>query len=178
MACALEGKRRILIIGSSGAGKSTLARALGRAMGLPVVHLDKLWWLPGWQNRSREEFDALLAGELAKDAWIMDGNYARTLDWRLSRADCVILLEMPRLVCIAGVLGRIARSRGRTRPDMAAGCPERLDWEFLRWVWRFPKEDGAGARAALARRPEVPVIVVRSRRAAQKLAEEACRGKL
>lgn len=176
MAGVLEGRRRILIIGSSGAGKSTLARALGQAAGLPVVHLDKLWWLPGWQNRSKEEFDALLGEELEKDAWIIDGNYDRTLETRLRRADCVIRLAPPRLTCVAGVLGRIWRNRGRTRPDMGEGCPERVDWAFLRWVWHFPEEEGARAQRILARWPQVPVITLRSRRAVNKLLREVCNG--
>ena len=70
---------RIIIIGCGGAGKSTLARKLGEVLDLPVVHLDKLFWKPGWVETSREEFDALLAMELAKDKWIMDGNFNRTM---------------------------------------------------------------------------------------------------
>ena len=70
---------RIIIIGCGGAGKSTLARKLGEVLDLPVVHLDKLFWKPGWVETTAEEFDALLAMELAKDKWIMDGNFNRTM---------------------------------------------------------------------------------------------------
>ena len=56
---------RILMIGCGGAGKSTLARALGEKLGLPVVHLDKLWWTGNWENVPLEEFDARLTAALA-----------------------------------------------------------------------------------------------------------------
>ena len=74
--------KRILIIGCGGAGKSTLARQLGKKLNLPVVHLDKIWWLPNWQNRTKEEFDILLKEELTKPCWIIDGNYQRTFEQR------------------------------------------------------------------------------------------------
>ena len=72
---------RILIIGCGGAGKSTLARQLGEKTGLPVVHLDKLYWRPGWQHVTREEFDKLLDEVLAQGAWIMDGNFNNTIEY-------------------------------------------------------------------------------------------------
>ncbi len=175
---SLQGKRRILIIGCSGSGKSTLARALGEAMGLPVVHLDKLYWTPGWVNRTREKFDALLAEELEKDAWIMDGNFERTLPLRLARADCVVRFQFSRLACEWGVLKRVATTYGKVRPDMGEGCPERFDLEFLRWVWNFPEQDGAKADAALAEFPQVPVVTLHSRREGRLLLEEARGGKL
>lgn len=175
---SLQGKRRILIIGSSGSGKSTLARALGEAVGLPVVHLDKLYWTPGWVNRPREEFEALLAAELAKDAWIIDGNFDRTLPRRLARADCVVRFQFSRLACEWGVFKRVVTTYGKVRPDMGEGCPERFDLEFIRWVWNFPKKDGAKAAAVLAQFPQVPVITLHSRREARQLLEEARGGRL
>ena len=49
---------RVMIIGCGGAGKSTLARKLGEKTGLPVVHLDQIWWAPGnWQHIEKPEFD-------------------------------------------------------------------------------------------------------------------------
>lgn len=174
----IKGKCRILVVGSAGAGKSTLAMALASALELPVIHLDKLWWLPGWRNRSQEEFDRMLDRELAKEAWIMDGNYNRTLKARLARADCVLWLDLPRLVCVFSVLRRIAANRGRTRLDMGEGCPERLDWEFLRWVWDFPRKDGAELKKALGRCSAPQVIVLRSRGQANRLLREVRRGRL
>ena len=129
--------RRVLVLGCPGAGKSTLARSLGEALSLPVVHLDKLWWKSGWINRTEGEFDALLDAVLLGEEWVIDGNYLRTLPRRLERCDAVVLLDYPRRVCLLRALRRILSWRGRTRPDMAAGCPERLDGEFVRWIWEF-----------------------------------------
>lgn len=129
--------RRVLVIGCPGAGKSTLTRALAETLGLPAVYLDRLWWKSGWINRTREEFDARLDAALAEDAWVMDGNYLRTLPRRLERCDAVLFLDYPRRLCLSRALRRILRWRGRTRPDMAEGCPERLDPAFIRWIWDF-----------------------------------------
>lgn len=132
---------RILIIGSPGSGKSTLSLLMSEKLGLPVVHLDKLFWRPGWVEASREEFDAALAEALMGEKWIIDGNYGRTLKMRLSRADTVIMPDYPTAVCVFRVLKRIITNRGRTRPDMGEDCPERLDWEFLRYVMDFRRKN-------------------------------------
>ena len=87
--------RKILIVGCGGAGKSTFARAMGERFVLPVVHLDKLWWLPGWVQREREEFDALLQTELDKPQWVIDGNFFRTFERRLQACDAVVFLDLP-----------------------------------------------------------------------------------
>ena len=128
---------RIVIIGCGGSGKSTLARQLGEKLDLPVVHLDRLFWMPGWQHISAEEFDEKLAAELEKHQWIMDGNFNRTMSVRIQKCDTVIYLDYNRFVCLWGVICRIVRSCGKSRPDMAEGCPECLDWAFLKWVWNF-----------------------------------------
>ena len=100
------GMQRILVIGCGGAGKSVFSRALGEKLGLPVVHLDRLFWLPGWHEQTPAAFDAALETELAKERWIMDGNYGRTLSRRLEFADTVIFLRYSRLCCLAGVFRR------------------------------------------------------------------------
>ena len=130
---------RIMIIGCGGSGKSTLARKLGEKTGLPVVHLDKLFWNPGWVSVSQEEFDRRHDAALAGDCWIIDGNFNRTLPRRLERCDTVIYLDYSRMACLLGVMKRILTTYGTVRPDMGEGCPERVDWEFLVWIWNFNK---------------------------------------
>ena len=78
---------RVLIIGCGGSGKSTLARQLGEKTGLPVVHLDQLFWHPGWVESTKDEIDTKIREELGKSRWIMDGNYNRTLPLRLEKCD-------------------------------------------------------------------------------------------
>ena len=156
--------QRILIIGCSGAGKSTLACALGEKTGLPVVHLDSLFWEPGWVESSKEVFDARLMAELEKPAWIIDGNYARTLPVRLQKCDAVIYLDFPRWLCIFGVLKRVLTTYGTVRPDMPEGCPERFDWEFLKWVWNFNARNREKMFAQLQTLPPERLILLRNRR--------------
>jgi adenylate kinase family enzyme len=129
--------RRVLVIGISGAGKSTFSRALAAKTGLPLIHLDREFWQPGWKITLREPWRAKVAELAARDAWIMDGNYGASLDLRLPRADTVIWFDYPRLRCLRGIAWRILTTYGRVRPDLAPGCPEQLDWEFLRYVWDF-----------------------------------------
>ncbi|MBC7491288.1 MAG: AAA family ATPase [Novosphingobium sp.] len=129
--------QRILIIGSPGAGKSTLSRALAERTGLPLHHLDRMHWLPGWVERDRDEGRAELAAVLERDRWIIDGNYGSSLPMRLERADTVIWLDFPTRVCLARALKRWWRYRGRSRPDMTEGCPERFNLKFLIYVLHF-----------------------------------------
>ena len=131
--------RRVLIIGSAGAGKSTLARRLGAITGLPVIHLDAHYWKAGWRASPPDEWKARVAELVAGETWIIDGNYSGTLPDRVVAADTVILLEISRLRCLYRVFARSIRHHGRARADLHPGCPEQLpDFEFIRWIWRYP----------------------------------------
>ena len=127
--------RRIIVIGCCGAGKSTLARELGTRLALPVHHLDRLFWLPDWQECDHEEFVRDQKRILEGPAWIIDGNYGSTMRLRLNACDTVLYLDFPLRTCLWGVLKRIYSRK--PRPDMADGCAERFDWEFLRYVIGF-----------------------------------------
>lgn len=134
--------RRVAIIGSTGSGKSTVARRLGHGLGLPVVHLDTLYYRPGWEPTPADEWGRMQQELVQRDAWIIDGNYKGTLPIRLRAADTVVFLDLPRAVCLGRVLWRRLRYLGRTQPYMTAGCPERFDrntLQFLRYTWRYPE---------------------------------------
>lgn len=122
--------KKILIIGCGGAGKSTLARLMGEKFNLPITHLDKLHWLPGWNERPEEEFINLVENVLAEDSWIIDGNYGGTFEIRLKFADFCIFLDYPTEVCIQGVLNRVKTYNGKTRPDMTEVALNRLTTNF------------------------------------------------
>lgn len=154
---------RIAVIGSGGAGKSTFAEELGRRLGLPVVHLDRLFWRPGWHPTPPDEWRAIQRGLVDRPDWIIDGNYGATFHLRLEAADVVVFFDLPRRVAISGVIRRWRRHRGRD--VQAAGCAERLRLDFLRWVWRYPRDSRPRVQAALrAHAVSAEVIEVRSRR--------------
>lgn len=131
--------KKILIIGSGGAGKSTLARRLGEAIDIEVIHLDKLHWKPNWTGTPKDEWRKIVQTQLEKDEFIMDGNFGGTMEMRLKACDTVIYLDFPRAVCLYRAVKRALKYYNKTRPDMGEGCNEKLDFEFLHWVWTFPK---------------------------------------
>ena len=159
---------RIMIIGCGGAGKSTLARSLGEKTGLPVIHLDKLFWKPGWVSLSREEFDLVHQGAIEQEKWIIDGNFDRTMAQRMDRCDAVIYLDFSRWACVMGVLKRIITTYGTVRPDMGEGCPERFSLEFLVWVWNFNKNKRENIYNLLNQHPDKEVHILKNRRSVRK----------
>ena len=155
---------RILIIGCGGAGKSTLAQKLGKKLDLPVVHLDSIFWLPGWVEMDRDTFDERVRQELQKDRWIIDGNYNRTMPERLQYCDTVIYLDFSRFACLYGIFKRLLTNIGKTRPDMGAGCKEKVDWEFVKWVWNFNKNKREKYYRMLNEAEGIETIVLKNRR--------------
>jgi adenylate kinase family enzyme len=129
-----RGMRRVAIIGCSGGGKSTLALALGERLGLPVVHLDNLFWRPGWTESPIEEFRPGVEAAAAGEAWVMDGNFIAASALRFARADTIIWIELPTWLCLWRAVARMLLSFGAVRPDLAPGCPERFDLEFYGYI--------------------------------------------
>jgi len=155
--------QRLAIIGRSGGGKSTLARMLGERLGLEVVHLDALFWRPGWVESELPDFRAKVADAVSGDCWITDGNYSRVMDLYLGCAERIVWVDQPRSVCLRRVLWRVASSWRRVRPDMAAGCPERIDLEFLAYIWNWDRRTRGKVEAAIAAlAPNTPVVRLRS----------------
>lgn len=129
---------KIAIIGHSGAGKSTLAARLGQLYRLPVLHLDRVFWCEGWVQREHEqtlEMVQAFLDEHRQSGWVIDGTYGKLhFDRRMAEADLILFLDLPPLACLQRVTARYWQYHGRTRPDLADGCPEKMDAEFLRWV--------------------------------------------
>jgi adenylate kinase family enzyme len=141
--------QRVAVVGSGGAGKSTFARALGRITRLPVIHLDENYWSPGWVETPRDQWATIQSALVAQENWIIEGHYGNTLDLRFARADTVIVLALPRRVCIYRVLKRVALNWHCD--TQARGCPEHFDLAFLRWLWDFPHNGRPALVAALQR---------------------------
>ena len=133
--------KRVLIVGCPGAGKSTLAKELAEATRLPVVHLDRHYWQPGWQRPDSASWQKTVEKLAAQSEWIMDGNYSGTLEQRLASADTLIHLDYTTSLCLWRVIRRTVSGLGRNRGDqLAPGCPERFDWAFFRFVINYRKE--------------------------------------
>jgi adenylate kinase family enzyme len=164
----------VAILGSGGAGKSVLASALAERTGLPVIHLDVVYWEPGWTAPPRDDFDAKLDAAVAEERWILDGNFLRddSADPRFARVDTVIFLDLPRRVCLWRIAKRRVQEARRPCRDLPEGCSEAFDLEFTRWVWNYPRKnrpDILGRLAALG--SDVTVHRLRSRRAVSSFVE-------
>ena len=156
--------QRIIIVGSGGAGKSTFARTLGTLLDIPVTHLDSIFWKPGWQAISRAELIAAQQHIIDTPTWIIDGNYSSTMDLRVQAADTFIFLDMPRWLCLYRILRRRIQYHGQSRPDISAGCPEQLTWEFIRFVWQYPRTRRPAVYQRIQTASHLQSIVLRSPR--------------
>ena len=152
--------RRVVIMGPPGSGKSSFARRLGDRLDLPVFHLDQAFWRPGWVEAPPDVFRAEVERMAALPAWIIEGNYKGTaLEARLARADTFVYLDVPSWLSLTRILGRIALTYGRVRPDLAPDCPERLDVAFLRFAWAWNRRSRAGGLALAASFPGRAVVL-------------------
>ena len=158
---------KIAVVGYSGSGKSTLARRLGERSGLPVLHLDTVQFLPGWQERPEDEQFTLVQDFMdAHESWIIDGNYSHLLyEQRMDQADRILLLLFNRWSALWRVTKRYLRYRGKSRPDMTAGCEEKLDGDFVRWVlWKGRSKRQRERFALLPERYPDKCVVLKNQR--------------
>lgn len=161
---ASRSMKRVLIIGCGGAGKSTFAVSLGAALGIPVYHLDRLFWQPGWVPSEPADFEQKLHTVLDQDTWIMDGNYGGTLELRVGYADTIVFLDMPTVTCLWGAIRRLLQYRGQSRPDMTEGNAERINLEFLMWILSYRRTRRPGILAMLKRLEDSKnILILRSR---------------
>ena len=126
---------KILVIGCPGCGESTFAKTLHAVTGIPLVHLDNLFWNTDKTTVEKAVFHERLAAVLQEDAWIIDGNYSSTMEWRIQACDTVIILDYPTDVCLAGVRER----RGTPRSDLPWVETED-DPEFTAYIRCFPTQ--------------------------------------
>ena len=157
---------RIIIVGCPGSGKSTLARKLCEVTGLPLVHLDNLWWNADGTHVSREVFDRKLAAVLSGDRWIVDGNFNRTLETRFRACDTVIFLDCDAATCLRGIAERV----GRARSDIP-WVEAQLDPEFEAYVHSFRRDSRPAICALLEKYPDRQTYVFQSRSEADRWLE-------
>ena len=131
--------KKVLVIGSGGAGKTTLAKLLAARLDIELIHLDSIYWKPGWVETPKAEWLKAVEQLIAREVWIMDGNYSGTFDLRIQACDTVIFLDLPRLVCMWRVIKRLLLNWNQNRPEMSDDCRERFNLGFLFWVWGYPR---------------------------------------
>ena len=121
--------QRIVVIGCPGSGKSTLSRELHNITGIPLYHLDMMYWNADKTTVEKRVFLERLTTVLKKDNWIIDGNYTSTMEVRIAACDTVIFLDYPLDLCLDGIKLR----RGKPRNDMPWIETEE-DAEFIEFI--------------------------------------------
>ncbi len=147
--------QKVIVIGCPGSGKTTFAQRLSQRVGLPLYYLDAIWHKPDKTHIPREEFEARMAEILATDAWIIDGNYSRTIESRIAACDTVFLFDLPTEVCLKGVISRI----GKERCEMPWTETE-LDSEFKEQIENFPTKELPTTYTLLEKYKEGKAVVI------------------
>ena len=150
--------KKAIVIGCPGSGKTTFARRLGEQSGLELFHLDAIWHRADRTHISREEFDACLGEILARDKWIIDGDYSRTMERRLAACDTVFLFDLPTHVCLSGVTARL----GKQRADMPWIDTE-LDPHLRREVAEYAEKRLPEVYALLEKYNDKRLVIFKSR---------------
>lgn len=152
--------KKIMIIGSPGSGKSTFARKLRDKSGLPLFYLDMIKHKPDRTEILREEFNINLAEIVKMPEWIIDGNYQRTLEVRMEKADTIILFDLPTEVCLDGAKARI----GTKREDLPwIETEETFEGEFKQWIEDFSEKQLPEIYSLLEKYRDKEIVVFRSR---------------
>lgn len=127
---------RICIMGRPGSGKSTFAQDLHTTTGLPLYHLDHYFFSAGWVEAPYEQFLSQQRKFVSQDAWIIDGNSLQSLELRYARAQVCLYFNYPRLLCTLRLFKR-RFFKDKAINDRAVGCPERISWKLLHYLWTF-----------------------------------------
>ncbi|HKL99338.1 MAG TPA: topology modulation protein [Mobilitalea sp.] len=163
--------KKIIVVGSAGSGKSYLSKQIAEYTKQPLIHLDNEYWKPGWTATPKTEWVDRQKTLISGESWIIDGNYKSTLELRFEAADCVVFLDINRYLCIYGVWKR----HGKKRTDLPEYLDEKKDkefFEFIKWVWNFPKKDRKIILQLHNQYPEKQFIVITNRKEMKNLLKD------
>lgn len=167
--------KKVMIIGCSGSGKSYFARKLRDRTGLSLYHLDNIWWRSDGTNIERSEFDSILGELLDRDEWIIDGNYQRTMEWRINACDTVFFFDLPTAACLEGIRVR----KGKVRSDMAwKSAPENDDAEFVEFIKSYNTMHRPYVLDLLEKYREKNIVIFKSREDADSFIEQTDVGEI
>ena len=150
--------KKIIVIGCPGSGKSTFARALHDKTGIPLYHLDMMYWNADKTTVEKSVFLERLSAVLEKDEWIIDGNYCSTMELRMGACDTVIFLDYPLDMCLDGINER----RGKPRSDMPWIETEE-DAEFIEFIKSYNEQQKPKVLELLEKYSEKNIIILESR---------------
>lgn len=161
--------QKVLVIGCPGSGKSTFARALCEKTGLPLCHLDMLYWNADRTTVERGVFLRRLQAVLETDHWIIDGNYGATLALRIQACDTVFFLDYPPELCLQGVKDR----QNKPRQDMPWIETEE-DPEFTAYIKSFHAEQRPQILQLLRQYAHKHILIFTDRREADSFLSQIC----
>ena len=150
--------KKVIVIGCPGSGKSTFSKALHNNTGIPLYHLDMMYWNSDKTTVEKSMFLERLSAVLEQDEWIIDGNYGSTMELRMAACDTVIFLDYPLDVCLDGIRER----RGKPRSDMPWIETEE-DAEFIEFIKNFNTKQKPQILALLEKYSSKNIFVFTSR---------------
>ena len=150
--------KKVIVIGCPGSGKSTVSRTLHNKTGIPLYHLDMMYWNADKTTVEKSVFLERLSAVLEKDEWIIDGNYGSTMELRMAACDTVIFLDYPLDVCLDGIKER----RGKPRSDMPWIETEE-DAEFIEFIKNYNEQQKPKVLELLEKYSDKNIVIWRSR---------------
>ena len=149
---------KIIVLGCSGSGKSTFAKRLHACTGLPLIHLDNIWWKPDRTHISRDEFDQQVAVLLQSEKWIIDGDYSRTYEVRFRACDTIIFLDYSEKECMNGIIHRV----GKSRTDIP-WVEDQIDPELVELVKNYNRDNRPILYSLIDKYPEKQALIFKTR---------------
>ena len=150
--------KKVIVIGCPGSGKSTVSRALHNKTGIPLYHLDMMYWNADKTTVEKSVFRERLSVVLEKDEWIIDGNYGSTMELRMAACDTVIFLDYPLEICLDGIKER----RGKPRSDMPWIETEE-DAEFIEFIKKYNEQQKPKVLGLLEKYSDKNIIIFKNR---------------